>query len=78
MSTYTTSVDMDHSHTVTIPTSTQRDVHIISEAAALLVAAPFLFYVGATSKRRGVRQFATALGVATVAIDGWLLYQYLR
>lgn len=55
----------------------QRRLHVASEAAALLVAAPFLGYVATRKELPGwVRLGSGVLAVATLVIDGYLLVQW--
>lgn len=60
--------------------STQRGVHVTTEAFAVLAVAPFLLYA-ATRKReltpveKGL--LATA-AIGTLLVDGWLLYRFSR
>ena len=55
------------------------NVHVVSEAVALLVAVPLLLATAANprptdAQRRGLR----ALAVGTLLVDGWLLTQWAR
>ena len=55
------------------------NVHVVSEAVALLVAVPLLLATAANprptdAQRRGLR----ALAVGTLLVDGWLLAQWAR
>lgn len=49
----------------------QRNVHLAAEAVAVGVVAPTLIYFA--TRPRLKRSHKTALGVATIAVDGWLL-----
>ena len=56
-----------------------RQVHVTFEALAVVVAAPFMFYL-ATRKELPdwARVVSGTIGVATVIVDGGLLVSYLR
>jgi hypothetical protein len=58
----------------------QRDLHVWSEAAALVVVAPLLTYVAVTQRQLPPWQRWGLLGVAvgTLLIDGWLLTRWRR
>lgn len=52
-------------------------VHMVSEAVAILTIAPFLFFIAKTVKMPAVySNILIAIAVATVLIDGWLLYMW--
>lgn len=56
----------------------QRDVHVVTEAAALLVVAPFMVWL-ATQRELPppARVLAGGIAAATVIVDGGLLFRYL-
>lgn len=62
--------------TTTCISPRQRDVHVVSEALALAVVAPFMVYVAVTARDPSVRAAAAAVAVGTVLVDGWLLYRF--
>jgi len=57
----------------------QRNLHVLSEGAAIVILAPFLAWC---ALRRdlppGARAVAGAAAVATVLVDGYLLMRFLR
>jgi len=56
----------------------QRQLHIVSESAAVLVVAPFLLGVAQNPYiTKGQRQGLQAVALLTLAIDGWLLSRWL-
>jgi hypothetical protein len=56
----------------------QRRLHMRSELLAVLVVAPFSFWLASRRELpRGARVAAGVLGVATLAVDGYLLSRYL-
>lgn len=60
---------------------TQRNIHVTFEALAVFVAAPALTYIAYKNRRTlPLWQQGMLYGVAgaSLAVDGWLLYQYLR
>jgi hypothetical protein len=59
----------------------QRDIHVTFEALAVFVAAPALTYIAYKNRSTlPVWQQAMLYSVAgaSLAVDGWLLYQYLK
>lgn len=60
-------------------TPRQRDLHVATEAIALVAVAPFMLWL---SRRRELEPWArrTALGIAvgTLVVDGYLLSRYVR
>ena len=56
----------------------QRILHIASEAGAVGVAAPFLWWASNQTQDARARAGLRALALATLAIDGWLLWQWLE
>lgn len=56
----------------------QRDLHVATEAIALVVVAPFMLWL---SRRRELepwaRRTALTIGVGTLLIDGYLLSRYV-
>jgi hypothetical protein len=57
-------------------TSLQRRVHVTSEIAALVLAAPLLFYASRTLPNPNARTLALGLAIGTVVVDGWLLWKF--
>lgn len=57
----------------------QRDVHVTFEALAVVVAAPFSFWL-ATRKELPdwARVLSGTIGAATLVVDGGLLLSYLK
>ncbi len=57
----------------------QRQLHVTSEAIAVTLVAPFMFYL---AWQKGLPAWARAvsfgIGVGTVLVDGKLLLDYLR
>jgi hypothetical protein len=63
---------------VTIPRS-QRTLHVTSEAVALFAVAPFMIWLsGQKSLEPWARNYAMALGLGTILVDGFLLSRYIR
>jgi hypothetical protein len=59
--------------------ATRMAVHMASEAVAILAIAPFLFHVATTVKMPPLySNLLIAIAVATIVIDGWLLYMWLN
>jgi hypothetical protein len=59
----------------------QRNIHVTFEALAVFVAAPALTYIAYKNRNTlPLWQQGMLYGVAgaSLAVDGWLLYQYLR
>jgi hypothetical protein len=58
---------------------TQRRVHIVSEAAALAVVAPFTLWLATRRELpTPVRALSGAIGVTTLVVDGLLLTRFLN
>ena len=58
---------------------TQRNVHVFFEAGAVLIAAPFSFYIASQkSLPMWARYTSGAIGLATLVVDGGLLLSYAR
>lgn len=56
----------------------QRRLHILSEAAAVTLVAPFMFYVATRKELPSWARFAAAaIGVGTIVVDGYLLAKYV-
>lgn len=67
-----------HDGAVTI-SAEQRDVHVVFEALAVAVAAPFSFWLATRSYLpTWARVVSGAIGAATVLVDGGLLLSYSR
>lgn len=57
----------------------QRQVHVVTEAIAVLVVAPFLFYLTAQrSLPPWARAVSFGVGVGTLLVDGSLLLRNLQ
>lgn len=57
----------------------QRNVHVMSEAAAVLVAAPFSFWLAAQpTLPQWARVLSATIGAGTLLVDGGLLLSYLK
>jgi hypothetical protein len=55
----------------------QRRLHVTSEALALVIVTPFMFYVSAQRELPPwARATSFGIGVSTALIDGWLLWRY--
>ena len=60
--------------------STQRGVHVVAEAIALLAVAPFILY--AATRDRELKPVEKGLlataAIGTFVVDSWLLYRFTR
>jgi hypothetical protein len=58
----------------------QKQLHVAAEVAALTVVAPVTAYIALTSPemKRWQRAFLLAVAAGTLAIDGYLLVQWLN
>lgn len=54
----------------------RRAVHITSEAAALAVGVPFLVWASYQTSNPSARDGLRAMALATVLVDGWLLWRW--
>lgn len=60
-------------------TPTQRNIHVTSESIAVLVAAPFSFWLAMQKTLPDwARTLSAAIGVGTLLVDGGLLISYLK
>jgi hypothetical protein len=60
---------------------TQRDLHVAAETIAVVVAAPFSIWLALQQKYplpQWARILSGTIGVGTLAIDGGLLFQFLK
>ncbi len=57
---------------------TRRELHVTSEALAIVAVAPFLWWAANRTTDRRAEAGLRALAVGTVALDGYLLWSYLR
>jgi len=55
----------------------QRQIHVASEAVAVVAIAPLLLYVAATTKDPVARSVTLAVGLGTLAVDSYLLWRWL-
>ena len=57
----------------------QRMLHVSAEAIAVLIAAPFSFWLAARPELPGwARALSAVIGAGTLAVDGYLVVSYLR
>jgi hypothetical protein len=57
----------------------QRELHVTSEAIAVVFVVPFMFYLALQKELPAwARAVSFGLGVGTLAVDGTLLLKYLR
>ena len=58
----------------------QRAAHVAFEAAAVLTVAPFLIYAGTLDRplTKTERTALVTIGLGTLAVDGYLLYRFVR
>jgi hypothetical protein len=58
----------------------QKQLHVAAEIAALTVVAPVTAYIAATNPdmKRWQRLFLYAVAAGTIAVDGYLLVQWLN
>lgn len=57
----------------------QRNVHVAFEALAVLLVAPFNFWLATRPELpKAARGFAATCGVATLLVDGGLLISYVK
>ena len=64
---------------MTCITESQRNLHVTTEALALAVVAPFMFYLSAQRELpTWARAASFGIGAGTLVIDGALLWSYLR
>ncbi len=56
----------------------RRQLHVVSEVAALTLMVPLLVYVSRTHPNPTARTLALLAAGATVAVDGYLLVRWLR
>lgn len=57
---------------------TQANAHLVGEAGAVLIAAPFLWWASNQTTDKRAAYGLRALAVATAALDGWLLWRNMR
>lgn len=58
---------------------TQRNIHVTSETVAVLVAAPFSFWLAMQKTLPDwARTLSAVIGVGTLLVDGGLLLSYLK
>lgn len=56
----------------------QKTLHVASEAGAVFIAAPFLWWAADQTEDPTARDGLRLLAVATWAIDGYLLLRFMR
>ncbi len=56
----------------------RRQLHVAGEVAALAVMVPFLVHVSRTHPSSTTRTLALAAAGATLVVDGYLLFRWLR
>ena len=60
-------------------TDDQRELHVASEAVAVFAVTPFMFWLAAQkSLPDWARGASLVIGAGTLAVDGYLLWQYAR
>ncbi len=82
--TVTTSFDMGHNHTVEIPNTAfgavgpnfRRNVHMVTEALGVAVAAPMLWWASGQTNNPNARAALRALAISMGATDAALLASY--
>lgn len=52
-------------------------LHLASEAVAIFVVAPVLFYIAARGLNNYSKAFLILVGVLTLLVDGFLFYQWV-
>lgn len=59
-------------------TPQRRKIHIGAEILAVAVIAPILWHIATEDKKLSADEsdFLKALAIGTVAVDGWLLWQW--
>ena len=55
----------------------QRNLHIVSEAMALVLTVPFFFYAAKRLPTAAERKTAFWMGVGALVVDGFLLLRYV-
>lgn len=55
----------------------QRIIHLVSEAAGLLITVPFFFYASTRMPTEAERNAAFWMGVGALVVDGFLFIRYI-